>query len=307
MIYVLPSIFLGWALGANDAANVFGPSVASGLVPYRKATIVSAIFVVIGAVVGGAAGLETIGSLSTGDVVEGALSVLSAAISVAIMTYFGLPVSTSQAVVGGIVGIGLILGGINWRILLKVVIAWLATPFGAMLLGYVLYKIATPIFRRIKSVQVQDLFLKIVAWIVGAYGSFSLGANNVANVTGALVGKYLSVQMAALIGGLSIAFGILTYSRKVMMTVGKRIVELDHFSSLISIFAESLTVWVYALIGVPVSTSQAIVGGVLGAGYAKGTRLGSKKILLRIIFGWVGTPTVAGIISMGIYWIYTRF
>ena len=307
MIYVLPSIFLGWALGANDAANVFGPSVASGLVPYRKATIVSAIFVVIGAVVGGAAGLETIGSLSTGDVVEGALSVLSAAISVAIMTYFGLPVSTSQAVVGGIVGIGLILGGINLRILLKVVIAWLATPFGAMLLGYVLYKIATPIFRRIKSVQVQDLFLKIVAWIVGAYGSFSLGANNVANVTGALVGKYLSVQTAALIGGLSIAFGILTYSRKVMMTVGKRIVELDHFSSLISIFAESLTVWVYALIGVPVSTSQAIVGGVLGAGYAKGTRLGSKKILIRIIFGWVGTPTVAGIISMGIYWIYTRF
>ena len=307
MIYVLPSIFLGWALGANDAANVFGPSVASGLVPYRKATIVSAIFVVIGAVVGGAAGLETIGSLSAGDVVEGALSVLSAAISVTIMTYLGLPVSTSQAVVGGIVGIGLILGGINWKILLKVVIAWLATPFGAMLLGYILYKIATPIFRRIKSVQVQDLFLKIAAWIIGAYGSFSLGANNVANVTGALVGKYLSVQMAALIGGLSIAFGILTYSRKVMMTVGKRIVELDHFSSLISILAESLTVWVYALIGVPVSTSQAIVGGVLGAGYAKGTRLGSKKILLRIIFGWVGTPTVAGIISMGIYWIYTRF
>lgn len=306
MIFILPAIFLGWALGANDAANVFGPSVASGLVPYRKATIVSAIFVVIGAIVGGAAGLETIGSLSTGGAAEGALSILSAAISVTIMTYLGLPVSTSQAVVGGIVGIGLILGGINWKILLKVVIAWLATPFGAMLLGYILYKIATPIFRRIKSVQIQDLSLKIVAWVVGAYGSFSLGANNVANVTGALVGSYLSIPMAALIGGLSIAFGILTYSRKVMMTVGKKIVELDHFSSLISIFAESLTVWVYALIGVPVSTSQAIVGGVLGAGYAKGTSLGSKKILLRIIFGWVGTPTVAGIISMSMYWLYTK-
>ncbi|HIP92577.1 MAG TPA: inorganic phosphate transporter [Thermotoga sp.] len=306
MIFIFPAIFLGWALGANDAANVFGPSVASGLVPYRKAIIVSAIFVVIGAIVGGAEGLKTIGSLSTGGAAEGALSILSAAISVTIMTYLGLPVSTSQAVVGGIVGIGLILGGINWKILLKVVIAWLATPFGAMLLGYILYKIATPIFRRIKSVQIQDLSLKIVAWIVGAYGSFSLGANNVANVTGALVGSYLSIPMAALIGGLSIAFGILTYSKKVMMTVGKKIVELDHFSSLISIFAESLTVWVYALIGVPVSTSQAIVGGVLGAGYAKGTSLGSKKILLRIIFGWVGTPTVAGIISMSVYWLYTK-
>ena len=85
------------------------------------------------------------------------------------------------------------------------------------------------------------------------------------------------------------------------MTVGKKIIELDHFSSLISIFAEALTVWIYALIGVPVSTSQAIVGGVLGAGIARGTNLADKKMLFRILFGWVGTPVIAGAISATLY------
>ena len=303
--YLIPAIMLGWGLGANDAANVFGPPVASRLVPYRWATIVSGIFVVIGAVTGGAAGLETIGSLNAGATnLTSSLSVLGGAISVALMTYLGLPVSTSQAVVGGILGISLLNNTVNWSALVKIIICWVTTPIGALGFGYVMYKAFAPVFSKIKSPALQDRILVIAAWIIGAYGSYSLGANNVANVTGAFVGTLLNVQSAALIGGLSIAFGIITYSWKVMMTVGKKIIELDHFSSLISIFAESITVWIYALIGVPVSTSQAIVGGVLGAGLARGTQLADVKVLYRIFFGWLGTPLIAGLISSGLYLLF---
>jgi len=302
--YILPSLALGWGLGANDSANVFGPSVANGIVPYRWAIIIAAIFIVIGSVLGGAAGLQTIGSLSSGSLFEAAISILGGAISVAIMTYFGLPVSTSQAVVGGIVGIGLLKGSVNWAVLLKIVICWVTTPLGAMGIGFLLYKIVAPWFSRIKSLKLQDRIITAAAWFIGAYGAFALGANNVANVTGALVGKLLNVQQAALIGGLSIAIGTLTFSKRVMLTVGKRIIELDHFSSLISIFAESITVWVYSIIGVPVSTSQAVVGGVLGAGLARGTSLANRGMLYRIFFGWIGTPVIAGLVALGLYLVF---
>ncbi len=299
---LIPSLMLGWGLGANDAANVFGPPVASRMIPYKWAVIVSAIFVIIGAITGGAAGLHTIGNLSENSTsLDSSLAVLGGAISVAIMTFFGLPVSTSQAVVGGILGVGFIKGGVNFAVLVKIVICWVTTPIGALGIGYLLYKLFAPIFSKIGSIRIQDKILVYSAWIVGAYGSYSLGANNVANVTGAFVGNLLNVESAALIGGFAIALGILTYSKRVMLTVGKKIIELDHFSSLISILAESITVWIYAIIGVPVSTSQAVVGGVLGAGLARGTSLANWKMLYRIFFGWLGTPVIAGLVSYGVY------
>jgi len=134
-------------------------------------------------------------------------------------------------------------------------------------------------------------------WIIGAYGAFSLGANNVANVTGVFAGKILTIEQAAFLGGISIAIGILTYSKNVMLTVGKNLIELDHFTSLIAVLSQAMVVWIFSLIGIPVSSSQAIVGAVLGAGYSKGMNLGNKKVLIRILSGWFLTPAVSGTLS----------
>ena len=299
----IPAIFFGWALGANDAANIFGPSVGTGVVRYRTAIVVTAIFVVIGAMLEGARGLETISNLSVQDMKSAGISALAAAISVALMTYFGLPVSSSQAIVGSIVGIGLLKGQVNWGILVKVLICWVTTPFGAALIGYVIYKVITPIFSKIKNAVVQDRIVWVSALIIGGYGAYALGANNVANITGVFV-SFIGIKLAAFLGGVSIAFGVLTYSYKVMMTVGKKIILLDHTSSLVAVLAESVTVWIYALIGVPVSTSQAIVGGVIGAGLSKGSKIASWKMILRIILGWVQTPTISGSIAVLLYILF---
>ena len=301
MLYIIPSLILGWSLGANNTSSVFGPAVMNRLISYWKAVIVTAVFVVLGSVLGGAAGLQTIGNLSHSSVLESSLAVLGGAISVIFMTVLALPVSISQAVVGGIIGIGFLKGNVNWAVLWKIGICWVTTPLGALGIGFLTYRLGAQMFSKIKSIALQDKVLVVMTWMIGAYGAYSLGANNVANVTGAFVGNLLTVQQAALIGGLAIASGTLTYSKKVMMTVGKKLVELDPFSSLVSMFAEALTVWIYSLVGVPVSASQAIVGGVLGAGIARGTNLVSKKMLFKIFFGWIGTPTISGIVSILLY------
>ncbi|KLO22829.1 phosphate permease [Marinitoga sp. 1197] len=301
--YLLPAVFFGWSLGANDAANIFGTAVSNRIVKYRTATIISAIFILIGAVLGGAKGIETISNVTAQSLISGSISVLSAAITMTVMTYFGVPVSSSQAIVGSIMAVGLIEGGVNWSIILKLVLAWVGTPIGGMIFGFISYKILSIPFNKIKSIYMKERVVQIATLIIGAYGSYSLGANNVANITGVFASS-IGVSTAALVGGLAISFGVLTYSYKVMMTVGRQIIELDYFSAAIAVLGESITVWIYALLGIPVSTSQAIVGAVIGAGYARGSRLTNKKILLKILSAWVNTPISAGIITAIIYFVF---
>jgi PiT family inorganic phosphate transporter len=134
--------------------------------------------------------------------------------------------------------------------------------------------------------------------VAGCYGAYTLGANNVANVTGIYVGSgVLAAEAAALIGGLSIALGALTYSRKVMETVGKGIVPLDPFSALVAVLAEALSLHLFTQIGVPVSSSQAIVGAVVGVGLVGDVQTVSVKMLARIGIGWIMTPVAGGALA----------
>jgi len=88
--------------------------------------------------------------------------------------------------------------------------------------------------------------------------------------------------------------GVLTYSKKVMMTVGKGIAPLDPFSALIVVLATAFTLHVFTQIGVPVSSSQAIVGAVVGVGLVGDLRTVSSKMLAKIAVSWILTPLSAG-------------
>jgi len=81
-----------------------------------------------------------------------------------------------------------------------------------------------------------------------------------------------------------------------MTTVGSRLVQLDAFSALVAVVAEAITVHIYAVIGVPVSTSQAIVGAILGIGLFKGVKTINRRTLFNIFSGWLCTPVVSGLI-----------
>lgn len=300
MFRLLSGVFLGWSLGANDSANIFGTAVASGAVRFRIAVTMTAFFVFAGSVLEGTEGMHTLGGLTAQDLNSAFISALAAALAVTLMTVLSLPVSTSQAVVGAILGIGFALQQpIYWGGLRKVVLCWIGTPIGAMLIAWFLYTLSRRILALIKvDILSLSTFIRYGLLISGAYGAYALGANNVANVTGVFAGAGLiTVQMATVIGGLSIAFGTVTYSKHVMLTVGSGLVPLDGFSAFIAVLSEAITVHIYAVIGVPVSTSQAIVGAVLGIGIAVGARSVNNRTLLHIVTGWLATPLIAGILS----------
>ena len=86
-----------------------------------------------------------------------------------------------------------------------------------------------------------------------------------------------------------------------METVGRRLVRLDPFSALVVVLAEAVTVHIYTVVGVPVSTSQALIGAVIGVGLVKGIKTVSKRTLSNILIGWFLTPVVACFIAAALY------
>jgi len=301
MFRVISGILLGWGLGANDSANVFGTAVSSRMVRYSTAVILSAIFVMLGAFLQGGEGIKTISNLSVQTVNSAFITSTATAITVILMTFLKLPISTSQAVVGAILGVAVFSGGasaINSGELIKIVICWLATPVGALLFTYLFYYLFRWGFRVFKSDMVtSDGLIRAGLILAGCYGAYALGANNVANVTGVYVGTLLTVNQAVVIGGISTASGVLTSSKNVMFTVGKGIAPLDAFSALVTVVAHAVTVHIFAIIGVPVSTSQAIVGAVIGIGFIRNVESINYRVAAKIFSGWLFTPVTAFLIA----------
>ena len=303
MLSLLGGIFLGWSLGANDAANAFGSAVSSRMVKFWTAAILASIFVILGALLEGRAGIETLQGLTDLTLKRAVVSSVAAAVTVTIMTVLGLPVSTSQAAVGAILGIGFVNRQLNVAGLGKVVACWFGTPIGGLLIAIVLYRLLAELYNRSRAdLFDSDIVLRLALLVAGSYAAYTLGANNVANVTAVFVGAgRLTVFAAALLGGLSIALGIVTFSRGVMDTIGKKLVRLDPFSALVVVLAEGLTVHFYTFLGVPVSTSQAVIGAVLGIGFVKGVRTVNRKTLTNILLGWFLTPAIACFIAVALY------
>lgn len=303
--------FLGWSLGANDAANIFGTAVTTKIIKYRTAMRLTAFFVILGAFVGGYKGLNKLSTFAyEGGINTAAIAfivMLAAAFTVTLMTILKLPVSTSQAVIGAIMGGGILYGKTDFSKTFSFFSAWIITPIGALIIAFIIYKFVEKYIEdKIKSLNAYNTLIKYGYYIAGIFAAFSLGANNVANVTSIYTGKIgiLTNEQAVIIGGVSIALGVLTFSKRVINTVGKGLTKLTRISGFIAVLSAAIIVYFYSLIGIPVSTSQAIVGAVIGIGLVKGVNNLNFKILRNILFAWIGTPTIAFIICFAFIFIY---
>jgi len=327
LFFLTSGLFLGWSLGANDASNIFGSAVGSRMVSFRKAAIIASVFVILGAVLQGAGASDTLGKLGSVNAIGGSFTVaFAAAITVYMMTKFALPVSTTQAIVGAIIGWNFFTGNsTDSKILTQIVGTWISGPIIGAVFAIIFF-IALKKFK--KSVNIHlvrfESFIKKGLLVVGAFGAFSLGANNIANVMGVFIPAFnlndlnlgiitlSSGQQLFLLGGMAIALGIITYSKKVMETVGGNIVELSSEAALVVVLAQALVLFIFSSsslsslfvkIGlppipmVPVSSSQVIVGCVIGIGLYKGVRNINFKILGEIAIGWIATPIASGLLS----------
>jgi PiT family inorganic phosphate transporter len=327
--FLSSGLFLGWSLGANDAANVFGSAVGTRMISFRKAAIYCGIFVILGAVISGAGAARTLSELGGVNAIAGAFVVsLAAGFTVYALTQMGYPVSTTQAIVGAIVGWDLFSGNvIDLAALERIALSWLVSPLLAGVCSAALYKIIARLIQRAKIHMFNlDSLTRSGLLLAGIAGAYSLGANNIANVVGIFVPisplqeislggwfRMSPAQQLFLLGGLSIAIGTFTNGERVMMTVGEGIARMSPVAALVAVTANAIVLFIFssndlrlfllqsglpAFPLVPVSSSQAIVGSIIGIGLVKGSGRGIQwRMLGEIGVAWAATPILAVFIS----------
>jgi PiT family inorganic phosphate transporter len=236
------------------------------------------------------------------------VALLSAGLFVSLATFSRVPVSTSQAIVGGVAGTGLGIVGMQaayfkWAVMLQIFGAWIISPVLTMVLAFALYSLLGRLLKN-ANVIFWSRILSIMVVVSAAYVSFSLGANDVGNAIGPLLARFPEEgTKLALLGGIAMAIGAWTFGARVTDTVGKSITPLDYSGALSAQFAAAFGVHVFSMLGIPVSTSQAVVGGVIGVGLTKGMRAVSLAKIRRIFLGWILTPACAALFAAVLYWL----
>lgn len=330
---LIAAFYVGWNIGANDAANCIGTTVGAQIVSYRTAALLMAVFVILGGTLQGHHVMKTVGKgivIAEAEAYEAhnksqvptdfqrhfpknrlpdlaiLVALLSAGFFVTLATFSSTPVSTSQAIVGGVAGVGMGIVGAQAEyfrvgVLLKIFGAWVISPILTMIIAFLMYILLGIALRKVRAIAWSNV-MAIAVLASAAYVSYSLGANDVGNAIGPLLNKFPdSGPPLAALGGVAMAVGALSFGQRVTHTVGKSITQLDYAGALSAQLSAAFGVHFFSFLGIPVSTSQAIVGGVIGVGLTKGTQAVSNRKITTIFAGWILTPACAAVFAMVLY------
>ena len=326
LFVLMAGFFVAWNIGANNAANGVGVSVGGRILSYRQAIAIVAVFVLLGAFLEGWKNMKTVGEGiimpgTTGvnplsSVPYAALaSLIAAGIWMLTSTELGLPMSVSLSTVGAVIGAGLLITftqpglGVSFQYnkLVAIVISWILNPLIATVIAFVVFKIVSASLRRIKNLLVFNQVLTFLIFIASAYSAYALGANDVGASAGAVYAFFGgSPQLIAILGAVALAVGAITFSRRVMLTIGSGITKIEPLVAFAAQLGAAITVWSFVQFGMPVSTSEAIIGGIAGAGLFKGASAISRKRLGQIGAALVLAPVATCILSFGIGWLLLK-
>ena len=316
------ALFMAWNLGANDAATPTSCAVGSGAISVKKAVILFAVFAFIGALAQGFMNIKTIGTGIVSDIdVLGAFTItLSACLWVTFCTWKGLEISNTYSVVGAVIGYGLgaakSFDSVN-QLLVMVFASWMLSPICAMALSLGLYLFLARLLRRFSD---DERTFKVLTYLlIGGlcFSAYSYGANDVGNS----VGVYITVAqevgnvpgttavfMLSALGALGVVVGGLTWGYRVIETVAYKIIRLDVVSGFAAELANALVVYLFVTLpymvfgfGLPISTSIASVGAIIGAGLGRDPKSINKSTILHLILIWAVTVPATAAISFLIY------
>ena len=327
-IFLLSGLFIGWSMGANDTGNIFGAAVSTRMIRFQRAAALAAVFYFLGALLEGSGPSATLGRLGSVDALGGSFTVaLAAALAILVIVRLGIPVSISQTIVGAIIGWNFFSGRLtDFAWLLTIASSWVtAFAFAAGTAALLFYLIRGWINRSRRHLLEQDMLIRHALVFSGAVGAYFLGANTIANAVGVFVPvtpfkdlplgplfTLTGVQQLYIVGALSVVVGIFTFSRRVMGTVGRDIFQLSPATALVALLTEFSVLFLFSSRGlqrlllalglppiplVPISSTQVMVGAVLGIGLAKGGKNIRYNVLGKVSLAWIAAPAMAFLFS----------
>jgi len=293
-LLIVLALGFAWSIGAHYTGAVMGMPHALKAIGAWQALILMAPLAFLGATFASHAVEKRVGSGLTGGALSVEAEVVVIGVAFAVTTFFNrfkMPTSTIQILVFSVVGVTLATRGtVRWGAIGRLAVVWAAAPLAAIGLGFLFTLVLDrlPLGGRIGVVLVA----------VGAVAAFAMGANDVSNASGALVGTgTFSPLVAGAVGGAGIAVGVLTWGKPLLRRVAFEIVEVDRAMATAAQLVQAGVVLAAVAFGFFTSMNQALVGAMAGAGFARGRETVHLATLLSILQGWVLGP--AGALAAG--------
>ena len=308
---IIVALIFDFVNGFNDSANSVATVIGTRVLKPLHAVALSAAANFIGPFVFGVAVATTIakGIVSPDEItVYMIIGGLAGAIAwSSLCTYFGLPISNSHSLIGGIMGAAIIGLGFETLVyggLTKVFAGIIIAPIGGIVFGMALAGIIIAVFARRKPAVVNRTFGRL-SIISSAWLALTHGANDGQKTMGIIVLILFSADLISeihmplwVIFAAASAMGLGTFfgGYKVIKTLGLKITRLKPYQGFAAQTGGGMMLAIFAVLGIPASTTHAITGSVMGAGAARRKRAVRWKVSRQIIFSWVITiPGAAGL------------
>jgi len=298
--------------GMNDAANSIATIVSTRVLSPRVAVFWAAFFNFTAAFVFGVHVATTIGKGVVQQYVVSEWMILSALIGAIIWTHFctkyGLPISVSHALIGGLAGSAVVKGGFESLItsgLIKIAIFIVLSPIIGLILGMAIMIVVTWLFRK-SNVKSTDRLFRIGQLVSSAAFSLGHGTNDAQKTMGIIAmllftGGYLGTEFyvpfwVIIIAHTAIAFGTLAGGWRVIRTMGIKLTHLKPIGGFSAELAAASVLFGTAMAGIPVSTTHTIAGAIMGVGSTRRISAVRWGIAGKIVWAWVLTiPASAAI------------
>ncbi|MCW2310603.1 inorganic phosphate transporter [Rhodoferax antarcticus] len=319
-VLVVMAVVFDFMNGFHDAANSIATVVSTGVLKPGQAVLfaaffnVAAIFVFhlsVAATVG--KGIVLPGIVDT-NVVFGAL--VGAITWNFITWYYGIPSSSSHALIGGIAGAAIAKAGVASLIvsgIMKTVIFIFVSPLLGFLLGSLMMVLASWVFRGFRPLKVDKWFRRLQLVSAGAY-SLGHGGNDAQKTIGIIwmlliATGYTNAQDRAppnwvvIICYSAIGLGTMLGGWRIVKTMGQRITKLKPVGGFCAETGGAITLFVATAMGVPVSTTHTITGAIVGVGSTRRASAVRWGVAGNIIWAWILTIPASAFVAAVAYWI----
>lgn len=311
-------LLVAFTIGAND--ETMTPAVGAGLLSLSMAVLIGGIFNLIGVFFLGESVSKTVGnSFATETLTLPMVFIIliSMAVWLFIVSLKGIPISTTQSVVGSVLGIVILEWGvnaINFDTLIGVLLSWVISPLLGLIGGYGFYLLILKIQQRAKRQGYSDYERqeKIASYALAVFlliSVLSRSGNDVAKAIGPLMAipEILADPFFALLaGGVGMCLGVIVLGRRVVKKLAKDIVALSPTSALAASVSVSIIMFVGTILGMPLSGSHILVAAFIGVGFVNKEKV-DKEMLKEIGLSWIITTPASAIFSGALYLIYINF
>ena len=315
ILVIIVALVFDYINGFNDTANAIATCVSTRAISARNAIIMAAILNFVGAMI------STKVATTIGQGIVGANAVtqtvilagISGAIIWGLITWrFGIPSSSSHALIGGIMGAVLAHAGVSalhWKGLEKIILALILSPIISIIFGFVLMVILLWICRNRCPYVLNRVFRRLQI-VSAAIMAFSHGTADAQKSMGVITLALLSfgaihsfkvplIVMAAC--AVAMSLGTAAGGWRIMKTVGKDFVKLQPIHGFCVQTAAAAVILGAAAVGMPTSTSHVITSSILGVGLSKRLSAINWKIAYHVVCAWGLTIPAAALMSMIIY------